>query len=81
MTKQKLTPPEIARRWGVSPEKIIGFIRSGELRAINGATNCGGRPRYLVDVTDLALFEQRRSVTPMPKMRKRRAPAGVIQFF
>src|SRR5437660_5835359 len=43
--KVKLTPPEVAKMWGITPEKVIAFIRSGELRAINVATRLGGRPR------------------------------------
>jgi excisionase family DNA binding protein len=65
-TKQKLTPPEIARLWGISPDKILGWIHSGELRAIDVATRRGGRPRYLVDVEELAAFEARRAATAFP---------------
>ncbi len=31
-TRTKLTPPELGRRWGLDPHKIVGWIRSGELR-------------------------------------------------
>ena len=56
--KTKMTPPEIARLWGVSVEKVVAFIRSGELRAINAATpGRNQRPRYLIDVDDLEDFE------------------------
>jgi hypothetical protein len=30
--RTELTPPEVAARWGVAPEKILAWIRSGELR-------------------------------------------------
>ena len=81
MTRQKLTPPEIAKRWGVSPEQIIRFIRSGELRAINVATNPAGRPRFLIDIRDLQVFEQRRSVSPTSKVRRSRSQPGIIHYF
>lgn len=73
-TKQKLTPPEVAELWGISPDKILAWIRSGELRAIDASTTRGGRPRYLIDVGDLAAFERSRSTTPVPasKPAKRR---------
>lgn len=61
---QKLTPPQIARRFGVSPEKVLAWIKAGELRAINASTRADGRPRYLVDETDLDAFEQQREVVP-----------------
>ena len=80
--KVKLTPPEVAKMWGITPEKVIAFIRSGELRAINVATRLGGRPRFLIDVSDLAAFEARRAVVPQTKPVRRRVTRDkdVIQF-
>jgi excisionase family DNA binding protein len=81
-TRSKLTPPEVARLWGVSPDKVLAWIRAGELRAVNAATTQHGRPRYLIDRADLAAFEQRRAATPAPAAgRRRRTPAQVIEFF
>ena len=78
--KTKITPPEVAALWGISCEKVLNFIRSGELRAINAASpGRNQRPRYLIDVTDLADFERRRSTGPAPKQppkQKRRASNG-----
>jgi hypothetical protein len=79
--RTKLTPPQIAIRYGVSTDKVLAWIRSGELRAMDASTRRGGRPRYLVDVADLAAFEQSRSATPVPTTRRRRATADVIEFF
>jgi len=78
-----LTPPEVARRWGVSPDKVIGWIRSGELRAIDVSAHPGiGRPRYRIDVLDLAAFESQRQVVVSPKRtRRRRRDPSVIEFF
>ena len=77
------TPPEIAREWGISPAKVIAWIRAGELRAINAAARPTGRPRYLIDVADLAEFAARRSTVspPAPRPRRRRQPADLIEFF
>ena len=81
--RTKYTPPEVAAAWGVSPEKILTLIRSGELPAINSAVRLGGRPRFLIDHADIVLFERRRAVVPQAKPAKRpRADTGkVIQFF
>ena len=80
--RTKLTPPELARRWGVSPSKIIAWIKSGELPAINAATNRSGRPRYLIDIADLVIFENRRSAAQTPAPRRRRTKnEDVIEFF
>ena len=81
-TRQKISPPELARRWGVDASKILTWIRSGELRAINVATHCGGRPRYLIDLADILIFEQRRSAAPPPTApRRRRKDPAIIQYF
>jgi hypothetical protein len=84
MPTRKLRPPEIARLYGVSPDKVITWIRSGELRAINIATRVGGRPRFLVDAADLAAFEIRRQshskMTTTQRPRRQR-PADIIEFF
>ena len=80
--RTKRTPPELAKQWGVDPEKILTWIRSRELRAIDASTNRGGRPRYLIDMADIALFEASRAVQPpTPTVRRRRVDPNVIQFF
>ena len=82
--RTKLSPPEVARRLGVSHEKILTWIRYGELAAIEVSTRRGGRPRYRIDIADLAVFEQRRSVAGATEggPRRRRRPVGdIIEFF
>jgi excisionase family DNA binding protein len=81
---RKLTPPEVARRYGVSHDKVLSWIRSGELRAVNITTTLGGRPRYVIDEVDLAAFEARRAVgttVPANGKRRKRIAEGVIEFF
>jgi hypothetical protein len=82
-TRTKLTPPQIAEAWGISPEKVLRWIKIGELRALNCATRRRGRPRYLVDVEDLKAFETGRRVCapPVPSPRRRRRAAGLPHYF
>lgn len=40
-----ITPPALARRWGVSPDKVLALLKSGQLRGVNLAINPNGRPR------------------------------------
>lgn len=75
----RITPPQLARKWGVSPEKVRGFIKSGELRAGNFATDPNGdRPRYRIDPDDVRRFEasreafHRQSLSHPRKQRKSR---------
>ncbi|MCA9265919.1 MAG: helix-turn-helix domain-containing protein [Planctomycetales bacterium] len=83
--RTKLTPPVLAKQWGVSPDKVLNFIRSGELRAIDISSSRGVRPRYLIDVADIEAFENRRTVSaegPAKSTRRRgRKQARVREFF
>jgi hypothetical protein len=75
----------VARLLRVSADKVLGWIYSGELRAVNVAARRGGRPRWRIDVADLALFEQAREAVPEPAAartpRRRGQAAGVIEYF
>jgi excisionase family DNA binding protein len=71
-----LTPPEIAACLRVSPEKVLGWIRRGELRAINVSN--GYRPRYRVSPEQFENFLKRRQVQPPPPIQhwRRQPPEG-----
>lgn len=76
------TPPQLAKLWGVSPEKVYAFIRSGQLRAINLASRQGGRPRYAIDPADVAEFEGSRQVVANPtRGAPRRKATPVKNYF
>jgi hypothetical protein len=80
--KTKISPPALAAQWGIDVGKVITWIKNGELRAINAATDRNGRARYLIDTADIAVFEASRTVTPPPpRVRRRRADPAVHQFF
>jgi len=83
MTTSAITPPALTRRYAISADKVVAWIRTGELRAINIAAKPGGRPRWRIAEADIEIFELRRSATPTTKTtrRKRRAAPGVIEFF
>ena len=57
-----LTPPEIAELLRVSSEKVLGWIRKAELKAVNVSE--GFRPRYRIRREDLDLFLRSREVQP-----------------
>lgn len=81
---QKLTPPQLARLWGISPEVVLTWIRNKELRAINvSSTMKQSRPRYRIDVADIEAFEKRREVAgtvSKPKVTERQ-DFGFKDFF
>lgn len=40
---KSVTPPQVAKMFGVNAGKVVGWIRSGELRAVNIAAKTSGR--------------------------------------
>jgi hypothetical protein len=82
ITSAVLTPPQIARQYGIAPEKVVAFIKSGELRAFNLAKKPGGRPRYKIAMEDLLAFLECRRVQARPRVKPRKKKQSeVIQFF
>lgn len=79
-----LTPPQIARRLGVKPAKILGFIARGELHAVDVSERRGKRPRWKVSHEALATFLAVRASRQTPPATSRRRPRKqetVIEFF
>ncbi len=75
------TVQDLAERFRVSPEKVRGWIRRGELRAVNTADTARDKPRLVVPDDAVAEFERGRSAAqPKPAPRRRRRPA-VIDFY
>jgi len=68
------TPPAVAKRLRVTPEKIISLIHSGEIQAVNVALNKDGkRPRWRISEDAVQAFLQNRaSKPPVPRRRRRR---------
>lgn len=76
-----LTPREVACRWRIHVDKVLVFIRTGELRAFNVACKESRRPRYLVTEEAVREFEAARAACPggsagaAPAKRRARKPA------
>ena len=78
-----LKVPEAAADYGISDTKVLGWIRSGELRAVNVAASRCGRPRWRIEKSELERFmAARMNATPV-KVPRTRPPRneGVIQFY
>lgn len=79
-----ITPPELANRWGISPDKVLNWIRKGDLKAINVASAHNIRPTYRITEDAIEAFSSQRQPipqTPIPRKRRRRQDADVIEFF
>lgn len=69
-----LSPRALAARWGVCVDKVLNFIRSGELRAFNVASTTSKRPRYRISMAEVERFEQETRATASPVQTPPEAP-------
>lgn len=77
-----LTVAEVARRFRVSPDKVRGWIRRGELRAVNTADRRCRRHRFVILAEALAAFEARRAASPTPRQpAERRKRTNQVDFY
>ncbi|MGH7192907.1 MAG: helix-turn-helix domain-containing protein, partial [Candidatus Saccharimonadales bacterium] len=76
-----LTPPQVAELLGISPEKVIFFIRRGELRGSNITADPAARPRFVVSMEALEAFLAARQPTPpAPRQRRRRKATEEVDY-
>jgi hypothetical protein len=60
---QKISPNELAKRWRIDVQKVLKWIKSGELLAINVALTTDKRQQYRIDERDIEDFERRRAAS------------------
>jgi hypothetical protein len=75
MTAEYLRVCDIAETLHIDPMKILGWIRSGELRAIDISERKGGRPRWRIPRESWDAFCAARSnqaTLPPPRATRRR---------
>ena len=78
-----LSVKQVCERYSVSEGTVLGWIRSGELRAMNIGRKPGAKkPRWRITESALEAFEQMRTPTPpMSKTRRRKRQADVVEFY
>lgn len=73
---------DICERFAVGEHTVLGWIRRGELRAINVSRRMGGRPHWRITEEALEAFELLRTPSPPPpRTPRRRRQAQVIEFY
>jgi excisionase family DNA binding protein len=79
-----ITPQQFAERYGVGLRKVLAWIRSGRLGAVNvgdGQRN----PRFRIRQVDIERFEATNQAQPQTARRPRRKavadPPGYTRFF
>jgi hypothetical protein len=74
-----LTPPAVAKRYGVNVHRVLGWIAKGELAAVN--VGDGTRPRWRIMPDALMDFERRRAATPPPPPRRAKNRETYTRYF
>jgi len=80
-TPRGLTVRDVARLYRVGEDKVRGWIRRGELAALNTADVRCARPRYVVTPEALERFERSRSAAPPPKPPRRRKRTQLVDYY
>ncbi len=80
------TVRDIKKRYSVSEHTVLGWIRAGELKAVNVGRQAGGKkPRWRVTQAALDAFETARTPTveKSPRVTRKRANKGmaVVEFY
>jgi transposase len=76
-----LTVADVAARYRVSPDKVRGWIARGELAAVNTSAVLSGKPRWVIQVSALETFEQRRAGGPPPRPTPRRKKTNLVDYY
>ena len=82
-----ITPPAYAESRGIGLRKVLTFIESGELKAVNMAAGRTGRPRWKISPEAIEAFEAARTTqgkAAAPATQRRRKPTGsdgIIEFY
>jgi hypothetical protein len=66
---ETLNPGDVAKKLSVSPATVLGWIKSGQLKAANIAK--GRRPRFIIQRANLVAFLEFRRLIPAAPQRRR----------
>jgi fermentation-respiration switch protein FrsA (DUF1100 family) len=77
------TIADLVNRYGVTEHTVLGWIRSGELKALNvGRTPGAKKPRWRITDQALTEFEALRTPSPtFPRAKMRKPPSDVVAFY
>jgi|GEM_PF-3527680 len=81
--RQFQTVPQVAEMLGVGPNKILGWIRTGDIVATDLSQSQNARPRWHIATAEVDRFvAARRSVpatTPIP-VSHRKPKSSIVEF-
>lgn len=79
--QQYFTVRQVAERLAVNSNKVLRWIGSGELPAVDVSQSKNDRPRWRLHLDDIERFELgRRSIAPPPPKPSRRRKPHLIEY-
>ncbi len=76
-----LTVQDVCKRYHVKPEAVLGWIHTGQLRALDIRRELSGsRPRWRILPSDLEAFEARRANHALESPKPARRETRVKEF-
>lgn len=77
-----LSVKQLQKKYGVGEHTVLGWIRTGELRAINVSRSGSSRPKWRISEEALKAFEEHRSAVkqPQPHVHRKRSTDDVTEF-
>jgi excisionase family DNA binding protein len=73
---------DLCKRFAVGEHTVLGWIRQGELKAVNVARGTDRRPHWRISQEALSAFEERRAAKPpVPRAPRRKRPEQVTEFY
>lgn len=74
---------DLCERYAVNEHTVLGWIKRGELQAINVGRRPGAKkPRWRITQEALEAFEQSRTATPPPpRVQRQKRDTRVIEFY
>ena len=75
---------DLKKRYGVGEHTVLGWIRRGDLKAINVARRAeGGRPKWRITQDAVDAFELLRGSQPEPTAprRRRKKDDSIVEFY
>lgn len=81
-TLESMTPPQLAKCFGVKAVTVLEWIRAGELPAFDVAKKGSKRPRYRITKSAAEAFQQRRAaVKPRRKSPTAKPQPEMVDYF
>ncbi len=75
------TPKSVAEMLGIDQGKVLAWIHTGQLIAVNVAESLTSRPRWRIADSEVDAFLNRRKTQPPQPVKRQRKSTGVIEFY